>query len=314
MKGFFLIASREYEQDCFIVWLINMIDSNDELLSKCSKDFLYLLLSKKWFEGDKISIINCLRQYEIIDNQATIILDIIIILCVNGEKNIIVIEDKVNSKINNNFKEYKRLIEKEIANNDSIICGVNKKNIHYICLKTGDESSNDNKIEIFKLISKKTLIRFFSNYLDIKNDIYIDFINSKFGFNIQELPRIKWNRNYLDVLLILLEKYFQNISLIDKKFQFTIKDNLLLELEIVSICSSTGQKWRVISDNDKIINWNKSKLFKKRKGKNNIIGYDKKEERKNNTIENYNDLKQFIDKYLEDFNSIVKKGDMYEKE
>ena len=61
MKGFFLIASREYEQDCFIVWLINMIDSNDELLSKCSKDFLYLLLSKKWFEGDKISIINCLR-------------------------------------------------------------------------------------------------------------------------------------------------------------------------------------------------------------------------------------------------------------
>ena len=118
----------------------------------------------------------------------------------------------------------------------------------------------------------------------------------------------------MDVLLILLEKYFQNISLIDKKFQFTIKDNLLLELEIVSICSSTGQKWRVISDNDKIINWNKSKLFKKRKGKNNIIGYDKKEERKNNTIENYNDLKQFIDKYLEDFNSIVKKGDMYEKE
>ncbi|MDR0517984.1 MAG: PD-(D/E)XK nuclease family protein [Fibromonadaceae bacterium] len=195
----FEIATSELSQDGFITWLLQWANPDnkmhDEKLNACAVDFVKFLIKTHFEEDLEITSVEAGRQWDSIDIWAII-----------NEKYLIIIEDKTDTKEHSNQLER----YKETAMNWS-----KAKDLKIVCiyLKTGTESKSsveNVKSKGFKYINRSDLIGFFKNYSDIKNDIYIDFVEkitnieiAEKAFETTEIQKWDWScwvgfYNYLD--------------------------------------------------------------------------------------------------------------------
>jgi len=174
----FDIATKELNQDAFIVWLLQFADSKykatDELLNQCGKTFVYQLIRKQLPNFDEqIVKVNAGRQWESIDVWAEI-----------NDKYLIIIEDKTyTSHHSNQLTRYKSTAEDWCLkhNYEKPIC---------IYLKTGNESQSSlNGIikEGFAIFNRVDFISLLEQFKSTQNNIFLDFL--------ERLTRIEKSNN-----------------------------------------------------------------------------------------------------------------------
>jgi len=204
----FEIATKELTQDGFITWLLQWASPDnkeyDEKLNTCAIGFVKFLIN----ENLEITSVEAGRQRDNIDIWTKI-----------NDKYLIIIEDKTyTSEHSDQLERYKKAAMNWYKEKDLKMV--------YIYLKTVTESkySIENiKNKGFKYISRSDLIDFFKNYSDIKNDIYIDFIEkitnleaAEKAFETKKIQEWDWNcwigfYSYLDSKLAIHDwKYVSN--------------------------------------------------------------------------------------------------------
>ncbi|OFN30797.1 hypothetical protein HMPREF2600_11460 [Neisseria sp. HMSC077D05] len=160
----FDIATKELNQDAFITWLLMFADEEckgeDKALNECAREFVTELIKSQYPNFDeKITSVKAGRQRENIDIWAEV-----------DDRYFIVIEDKTNTKEHSNqLNRYKEAAER-MAEGKSIVC---------IYIKTGNENKASlTRVENkgFKVFDRKNLIRILEQYTDIKNNIFVDFL------------------------------------------------------------------------------------------------------------------------------------------
>lgn len=160
----FDIATKELSQDAFITWLLMFADKGckreDEVLNECAREFVTELIKSHYPNFDeKITSVKAGRQRENIDIWAEV-----------NDKYFIVIEDKTNTKEHSNQLNRYREAAERMAEGKSVVC---------IYIKTGNENKASlTRVENkgFKVFDRKNLIRILERYTDIKNNIFIDFL------------------------------------------------------------------------------------------------------------------------------------------
>jgi hypothetical protein len=159
----FEISTKELTQDGFITWILQWADPSnkeyDNNLNACGVDFVKLLLVNQIY---KINKVKTDRQWKHIDIAADI-----------NEKYLIIIEDKTFTREHSNqLNEYKEIAEKW--------CKENGRKLVCIFLKIGTTSKASlGKVRDkgFSVIERIELINFFSEYRNIKNNIFSDFVD-----------------------------------------------------------------------------------------------------------------------------------------
>jgi len=167
----FEIATSELTQDGFITWLLQWANPDnkeyDEKLNACAVNFVKFLID----ENLEITNVEAGRQRDNIDIWANI-----------NDKYLIIIEDKTyTSEHSNQLERYKKTAMNWYKEKDMEMI--------YIYLKTVTESKSsieNIKSKGFKYINRSNLIDFFKNYSDIKNNIYIDFVEKITNLEIAE--------------------------------------------------------------------------------------------------------------------------------
>lgn len=160
----FDIATKELSQDAFITWLLMFADEEckgeDKALNECAREFVTELIKSQYPNFDeKITSVKAGRQRENIDIWAEV-----------DDRYFIVIEDKTNTKEHSNQLNRYREAAERMAEGKSIVC---------IYIKTGNENKASLKrVENkgFKVFDRKKLIAILEKYTDIKNNIFIDFL------------------------------------------------------------------------------------------------------------------------------------------
>jgi hypothetical protein len=204
----FEIATKELTQDGFITWLLQWAnpdnEEHDKKLNACAIGFVKFLIEKDL----EITSVKTGRQWDYIDIWAII-----------NNKYLIIIEDKTDTgEHSNQLERYKETAMNWNEGKDLEMV--------YIYLKTGTEATSSiEKIKgkEFRYISRRDLIEFFKNYNDIKNHIYIDFIEkitnleaAEKAFETTEIQKWDWScwtgfYNYLDSELDIVDwKYVSN--------------------------------------------------------------------------------------------------------
>lgn len=187
----FDIATKELNQDAFIVWLLQYADDrdsesyteDDKLINLCSKEFIKDLFANV-YANDNITVkkVDAGRQWENIDIWAEI-----------NDKYLLIIEDKTVTGLHSNqLARYKETAEKWCASHIPIyekpIC---------IYLKTGNESlSSLSKVEEqgFSVFNRRNFLELLTKHPEIKNQIFVDFKERLFRLEAA-------NNNYADILI-----------------------------------------------------------------------------------------------------------------
>jgi len=158
----FEISTKELTQDGFITWLLRWADPSnkqyDEKLCHCGMEFVKFLINKDDLE---ISKVNAGRQWKHIDICAEV-----------NDEYFIIIEDKTFT--GEHSKQLERYKQEAIEH-----CNGKKLKLVCIYLKTGTEAKSSLKIvkeKEFKIVGRIDLINLLERHNNIKNDIFVDFL------------------------------------------------------------------------------------------------------------------------------------------
>lgn len=178
-NNLFKFGTGELTNDAVICWIANFANDNRAEYRKLAYDIINLFTYENIEEIKEVKVI---QQFKKID-----------VLLVVNDKELVVIEDKVNaSEHNNQLERYKEEIEKitEVDSKSSLHEFIeNKKSgidvkIHFAYLKIGNESLYKNKLisydesdkNKYKYVSRQDLLEVFKSNRDIRNDILDDYI------------------------------------------------------------------------------------------------------------------------------------------
>jgi hypothetical protein len=238
----FDIATKELCQDAFIAWLLDWANpenrKHDADLHSCAEAFVKKLLSLQAVVPDHITSVKVERQWKKIDVKAVV-----------NDKYCLIIEDKTyTGQHSGQLKRYRDIAQEECR----------KENYILVCiyLKTGSECLSIRQIvenQNYAIFDRKNFIDALSQY-DVKNDIFIDFIEQLKRIDNEEsqyLKKIgKWNSSDWKGFYQELERRrsIDNWRLIPKKYWIAVLNwipagryHLYMQIQEESFCFKVGE-------------------------------------------------------------------------
>lgn len=214
-NNLFNYATKELSQDAILCWLINWVNSKEDLneyklLQSKAKSLLNYILKGKKLEVEDFYV-KVIKQYKNID----------VYVELTNKKNdkikyAIIIEDKKFTTENDN--QISKYTEKIIK-----ATGLNRENIITVYYKPYDEIYN---IQADVIIYREEMLKNIFND-DIENDIYMDYKEyleniENICVNIKNIPVRKWKENK-ELCYKFASEYNKNIVEDRRKVSITIR-------------------------------------------------------------------------------------------
>ena len=127
MKNYFEINNQELAQDCFLAWLFELFDSENQKLQEAFSA-LIKCFETKICETGKLLRTKVLRQYS--PKGSTFRFDLVCLIELEKEAWLMLVEDKVKAPLKNNLEKYKAAFESDTSLLETFGLNLSKK-IHY---------------------------------------------------------------------------------------------------------------------------------------------------------------------------------------